>query len=99
MASQKGCSVVYLTQSYFQVPPVIRKQMTGLILKKINGNRDLSFILKDQTIGATREQLLDMYNACTDGNDITDFLYIDLSAPERYRFRYRFDTILDINDF
>lgn len=99
MANQKGCSVVYLTQSYFQVPSVIRKQMTGLILRKINGKKDLGFILKDQTIGARKEQLLEMYNACTDDNDIRNFLYIDLSAPEKYRFRFRFDTILDINNF
>jgi ABC-type dipeptide/oligopeptide/nickel transport system ATPase component len=100
MAQQKGVSVVYLTQSYFQVPPIVRKQMTGLILRKINGKRDLNSILNECSIDATKKQnLLNMYTACCDPKDITAFLFIDLSAPEEFRFRYQFDEVLNINDF
>jgi ABC-type dipeptide/oligopeptide/nickel transport system ATPase component len=104
MAQGRGISVIYLTQSYFQTLPIIRKQMTGLILIKVNGKRDLGFILKEQSLGATKEQLYNMYKACTtsiknDKDKILNFLYIDLNATEESRFRYKFDKIIDINDF
>ncbi len=99
MANAYGCSLIYLTQSYFQCPPVIRKQMTSLILRKINGKRDARSILKDCSVNATTQQLLNMYEECCDPDDITAFLFIDFSAKENMRFRFRFDTILDVNDF
>lgn len=99
MAQSYGCSLIYLTQSYFQVPPVIRKQMTSLILRKINGKRDASSILKECSIDATTFQLLHMYEACCDPDDITAFLFIDFNAPDSQRFRYKFNQILDIKDF
>ena len=99
MAKGYGCSLIYLTQSYFQTPPIIRKQMTSLILRKINGKRDAREILKECSVNATTQQLLNMYEACCNPNDITAFLFIDLSASDELRFRFRFDTILDATDF
>ena len=99
MANGKGCSLIYLTQSYFQCPPIIRKQMTSLILRKINGKRDASSILKECSIDATTKQLLKIYEICCDPNDIKAFLFIDFNAKDSERFRYKFDTIIDVNDF
>ena len=99
MAHKRGCSVIYLSQSYFQVPIIIRKQMSGLILRKINGKRDLQAILNDQAIEASNKQLMKLYKACTDEGDIKDFLYIDLNASEENRFRYQFKHVIDINVF
>jgi hypothetical protein len=99
MAQSYGCSLIYLTQSYFQTPPVIRKQMTSLILRKINGKRDASSILKECSIDATTQQLLHLYEACCDPDDITAFLFIDFNAPDSQRFRYKFNRIININDF
>ena len=99
MACGCGCSLIYLTQSYFQTPPIIRKQMTSLILRKINGKRDAREILRECSVDATIPQLLNMYEACCNPDDITAFLFIDLSAPDCYRFRFRFDTILNARDF
>jgi hypothetical protein len=99
MANGYGCSLIYLTQSYFQTPPIIRKQMTSLILRKINGKRDASSILKECSLNATTTQLLNIYDACCDPNSITDFLFIDFNAPDNQRFRYKFNQVLDINDF
>lgn len=99
MAHERGISLIYLTQSYFQVPSVIRKQMTSLILRKINGKTDASNILRDCSISATTKQLINIYEACCDPNDIRTFLLIDFNAPEDGRFRYKFDTILNIEQF
>jgi energy-coupling factor transporter ATP-binding protein EcfA2 len=99
MAKKCGCSVIYLTQSYFQVPPVIRKQMTALILRKINGKRDARAILSECAIDATTTQLMNLYESCCNPDDITSFLFIDFNAPEDKRFRYKFDTIINIKNF
>ncbi len=95
MAHKCGCSLIYLTQSYFQVPAIIRKQMTSLI----NGKRDARSILRDCSTSATAEKLHNMYEKCCIPEDITTFLFIDLSASENDRFRYKFNTILNIDGF
>ena len=82
MANMFGVSAIYLTQSYFFTPYVIRKQLTGLILRKINGKRDASNILRETSIDATTKQLLNLYNACCDPDDIQGFLFLDFNAPE-----------------
>ena len=87
MAHKCGISLMYLTQSYFQTPPVIRKQMTSLILRKINGKRDAANILRETSIDATTQQLLNLYEATCDPKNITAFLLIDFNAPENARFR------------
>jgi ABC-type dipeptide/oligopeptide/nickel transport system ATPase component len=99
MAHKCGISLIYLTQSYFQTPPVIRKQMTSLILRKINGKRDGANILRETSIDATTKQLLNIYETCCNPNQIEDFLFIDFNAPEKARFRYKFKTILNIDEF
>lgn len=99
MAHKCGISLIYLTQSYFQTPPVIRKQMTSLILRKINGKRDASNILRETSIDTTTKQLLNIYEKCCDPENIKGFLFIDFNAPESARFRYQFNTIIDIEEF
>ena len=99
MAHGCGCSLIYLTQSYYQVPFVIRKQMTSLILRKINGRRDASAILRDCAVDMKTSQLLNIYEQCCNPDDITAFLFIDFNAREDKRFRYKFDTILNIENY
>lgn len=99
MAHKCGCSVIYLTQSYFQVPSVIRKQMTSMIIRKVNGKRDISNILRETALETTTKILTNMYEACCDPEDITAFLLIDYNAPEKHRFRYKLGTILNVEDF
>jgi ABC-type dipeptide/oligopeptide/nickel transport system ATPase component len=62
LAKKGGISAIYLSQSYFQTPPIIRKQINSLILKKINGKRDISSILRETSINAESYQLLNMLN-------------------------------------
>ena len=98
--SDNGLSLLYLTQAYYQTPIIIRKQCTHLILKKVNGKRDVGAILKDSSLDADGQQLQNMYNHCVkSADDITNFMLIDKSAPESQRFRKNYRTILSPNDF
>lgn len=95
-----GISCCYLSQSFYSIPKIIRQQVSYIFVRKIIGNRDLSMILRDTTSGeVTREMLNNMYNYCTSGNDITNFLYIDLSAPDEQRFRKNYSEILNPQQF
>ena len=98
--SDKGLSMLYLTQSYYQTPIIIRKQATHLILKKVNGKRDIGAILKDSSIDADGKQLQNMYNHCVkSADDISNFMLIDKSASEDQRFRKNYKQVLNPNDF
>lgn len=90
----KGVSCLYLTQSYFGAPKVIRLQCTFVLVKKLMSTRDLSFILKDFSLDLDKEQLFQLYKYCVDTHQ-RDFLFVDISAPEEKRFRFNFDEILD----
>ncbi len=99
MCGGKGISLLYLTQSYFKCPKTIRNQMTNLFIRKINGKKDLDMILRECALGATKEELQGMYLYSCPEEDITQFLFIDFSAPESYRFRKGLNEILMSDDF
>lgn len=90
----KGVSCLYLSQSYFGCPKIIRLQCTFVMIKKLMSTRDLNFILKDFSLDLTKEQLFQLYKYCVDKHQ-RDFLFVDISAPEERRFRYNFHEILD----
>jgi hypothetical protein len=93
-----GVSLCYLSQSYFGIPRRIRLQLTMLILRKVPSSRDISAILKECSLGITKNELLKIYQYCV-GKSITEFLLIDLNADPEYAFRKNFDQVLDLNDF
>jgi len=101
MADSGGISNVYLTQSYYDTPKVIRKQAGYVILKKINGKLELASIIRDCSLGdVSREQLFAMYEfCCKSKEDISNFLLIDKTAPSEYLFRKNFNQILDPSQF
>ena len=85
---KKPASILYATQSYFQVPKVCRLNSTHIILKKLSTLRDLRMILSDFTLNVTKEELLELYQKCTKEKD--SFLLIDVAGPPETRFRYNF---------
>jgi hypothetical protein len=82
-----GCTVLYLTQSYFAVPKNCRLNSTHVILKKLSTVRDLKFILTDFNLDLTKEDMLKMYQDCTKDGGV---LMIDVAGPPEQRFRHNF---------
>jgi ribosomal protein S25 len=87
----KGVSVMYLSQSYFQTPIMIRKNVNYIILKKLSNQGDLKRILKEYDLGVNADTLLKMYQYAVEGSP-TNFLMIDIDAPTEKRFRKNFST-------
>lgn len=92
-----GGSIIYLSQSYFQVPKTIRAQLSYIILRKVSSTKDINMILRDSSLGVDGQVLNAIYKACT--QQLTDFLLIDLFAPQDKTFRYNLDMVIDVDQF
>jgi len=75
-----GISIFYLSQNYFSIPPIIRRQFNYLIILKLSGSRDLNLILRNYSLGVDIKQLTAIYK---DAAKIKfDFLKLDCDNPD-----------------
>lgn len=93
-----GISCWYLSQSYYGIPKKIRLQCSYIFLKKVGSNKDINMILRDQSLGLTRDELQAVYRYALDG-DFTNFLLVDLNASDEKRFRKNWLEVIDIDRF
>jgi len=96
-ARKLNCSVIYLSQSYFRIPKVIRNNCSYMVILKLSGNREVNMILSEFGLGVSREQLLGMYEFAT--KEKFSPLLIDLEEDPYKRFRKGFSEILDPTSF
>lgn len=82
----KGCSLVYISQSYYKVPKTIRINCDTLILKKLSTQRDLRMILSDYDLGKTKDELLKLYEEATKNR--LDSFVIRMSEPSDSIYKY-----------
>ncbi len=95
-----GTSCLYLSQSFFDTPQLIRKNCNYIMLKMINNTTDMNLILRDCGIEGDKKTLDNMFNYCVKNrNDITNMLFIDRTADKTKRFRKNYNKILNIDDF
>lgn len=90
----KGCSMIYLSQSFFRTPKFIRINCNYIFLKKLTSLRDLNIILSEYALGISKDELLKLYEYATDNFGT---LTIDIDAPSSERFRRNFLEILHTN--
>lgn len=93
-ARKLNVSVIYLSQSYFRVPKIIRQNLNYLVLLKLSGERELKLILSESGIGLDREQLLSLYNYAT--AEKFNALVIDYEAPIEKKYRKNWLEYLSI---
>ncbi len=92
-----NCSIVYLSQSYFDIPSLIRKNCSYMVFLKIGGLREVKDILRNFGLGVSKEQLMNMYDYATD--EKFGCLILDLEAKRDEKFRKNFLEILDPSMF
>jgi ABC-type dipeptide/oligopeptide/nickel transport system ATPase component len=95
-ARKKNASLVYITQSYYAVPKMIRNNMTYLIIKQISSMKNLTMIAREFDLGMAKDTLTTMYKDAT--SEKKNFLMIDLEGDQRDRFRKGFNDIYDIDE-
>ena len=82
---KRGASVMFLSQSYFGTPKIIRQNINYLVVLKLGGTRDVNTILRECSIGLTKEQLLSMYKEATREKFDVFIINLDKNSNERYR--------------
>lgn len=83
-------SCIYISQSYYKTPKIIRININYLILKKLPSTRDLKMVLSENSIGLNIDQLTNIYKNITSRSNL-DFLLIDI---DKVHIRHNFLDII-----
>lgn len=94
-ARKLNCSLIYISQSYFAVPQLIRQNLTYLIIKRLNTLNDLFRIMREYSLGIDKVKFKQLYENATTTKQ--DFLLVDLEEAPENRFRKNFNEIYDIS--
>jgi len=85
---KRCCSLMFLSQSYFNTPKVIRKNINYCVVLKLGGTRDVNSILRECSIGLTKEELLYMYQQAIKQKFDVFMINLDKFSNERYRHNF-----------
>ena len=96
-ARKLNCSVVYISQSYFRIPKIIRQNLSYLFILKLGGDRDMRLILTEFGLGIDKECMVKIYEYATAEKFNT--LTIDMESPKEKRLRKNLLEIIDPQQF
>ena len=80
-------SLVFITQSYFSVPKVVRLNSTHYLIMKINNKRELQNIAINHSADIDYKDFVKIYRECT--KEPYSFLTIDTTLPASDPLRFR----------
>jgi len=94
-ARKLNVSVIFISQSFFKIPKIIRNNCSYMVLLKLSGQREVNLILSEFGLGITKEELLDLYKYAT--REKFSPLVIDMEADPDQRFRKGLDEVIQIH--
>lgn len=74
-----GCSMVYITQSYFDVSRLVRRSLSNLYLFPSSNQRELSMILRDYPFLDSYGNVVNAYKHIVKGDGPSDFMNISVA--------------------
>lgn len=92
-----GCSMIYLTQSWFKTPKDIRIQCNHIFLKRLTSLRDLTMVISDYGLGSMKNDIIREYKKITNESKIPFFCIRTDVGPEE-RFSKNFTQFIRIDD-
>lgn len=95
-ARKLNVSVIFISQSFFRIPKIIRNNCNYMIILKLSGNREVNIILSEFGLGVTKEQLLEIYKYAT--AEKFSPLVIDMDESSDKRFRKGLLNIIDVDN-
>lgn len=95
-ARKLNISCMYLTQSYFCAPKIIRSNCNIVILKKIDNMRDLRLLLSEYSMAIELDQLVRLYSKCT--REKLDFLMVITQNEPDNRFFHCYEPVDENGD-
>jgi hypothetical protein len=91
-----GISMCYLSQNFFQIPPIIRRQFSYVIILKLSGSRDMKQIIQNYSLGLNPDDVVKLYKDAT--KEKFNFLKIAVEErDENKRFSKNFTGFYKIN--
>ena len=94
---KKNISSMFLSQSYYATPKIIRQNISYCVILKLGGSRDVNALLREVSIGLTKEQLMYMYNDAT--RNKFNCLIVDLEKAVMKDTARIFLIIIQLNEF
>ena len=82
---KKGASIMFLSQSFYNTPKIIRQNVNYVVILKLGGTRDINSLLREVSIGLTKDELLHMYKEATKNKFDVMIINLEKSGNERYR--------------
>jgi hypothetical protein len=76
---------MFLSQSYYGTPKIIRQNINYLVVLKLGGTRDMNSILRECSVDLTKVQLLKMYQDATREKFNVFIINLDKNGNDRYR--------------
>ena len=95
-ARKRGCSLVYISQSFYAVPKMIRNNLTHIFLKQVSSMKNLTLIARECSLDIPKKELMDMYKDAT--KDKMGFLLMDMDGDSDKRFRKGFTEYYEIEE-
>lgn len=96
-ARKLNVSVIFISQSFFKIPKIIRNNCSYMVLLKLSGNREVNMILSEFGLGITKDELLALYKYAT--AEKFSPLIIDMEEDASKRFRKGLLEVLDIHSY
>lgn len=97
-ARKLNVSVIFLSQSYYQIPKIIRGNSNYIVILKLHGKKDINLILSEYSLGVSSDQIFDIYKYATDKKFSP--LIIDLDTDNHNQmFRKGFDEFIDPEEY
>lgn len=96
-ARKLNVSCVFISQSFFRIPKMIRNNCNYMVILKLSGQREVNIILSEFGLGVTKEQLTDLYQYAT--REKFSPLVIDMEGERDGRFRKGMTDVINVSDF
>jgi hypothetical protein len=98
--SKAGCCFVIISQSYFDIPKLLRNQVSYNIFMRGFDKRDIKDVCsRFSCADLTVKDIYKLYLDATRYNDIEDFFLIDRRTPhDNLKFRDQFSSAYIINE-
>jgi hypothetical protein len=92
-----GVSCIYLSQNFFGIPTLIRRQFNYVIILKLSGAKDLKQIIQNYSLGLDANEIVKLYKDAT--KDKFNFLKIDCETRSINKtFSHNFTGFYNINN-
>jgi hypothetical protein len=74
-----GITMCYLSQNFFGIPTLIRRQFNYVIILKLSGARDMKAIIQNYSLGLDADEIVKLYKLATKEK----FHFLKISVDER----------------